>query len=38
MLIEEKKLFDRRIRDEENEYYRKRRVRDEIDKGKRQFI
>ena len=35
MLNEEKKMFDRRIRDEENDYYRKRKIRDEIDKGKR---
>lgn len=37
MIQEEKRLFDRRIRDEESEYYRKRRLRDEIDQNKRQF-
>lgn len=38
MIQEEKRLFDRRIRDEENEYYRKRKMRDEVDQNKRQFI
>lgn len=38
MVSEEKRLFDRRIRDEENDYFRKRKMRDEIDQGKRQFI
>ena len=38
MIQEEKRLFDRRIRDEENDYYRKRQLRDEIDQNKRQFI
>ena len=31
MVNEEKRLFDRRIRDEESDYYRKRKLRDEID-------
>lgn len=38
MLMEEKQLFDKRMREEENEYYRKRRMRDQIDQNKRQFI
>jgi hypothetical protein len=38
MLVEEKRLYDKRMREEENEYYRKRKQRDEIDHGKRQFI
>lgn len=38
MIQEEKRLFDRRIRDEESEYYRKRKMRDEVDQNKRQFI
>lgn len=31
-------MFERRIREEENDYYRKRQQRDEIDQGKRQFL
>ena len=38
MVLQEKQLYDRRIRDEENDYYRKRRQRDDIDQNKRQFI
>ena len=38
MVNEEKRLFDRRIRDEENDYFRKRKIREEIDFNKRQFI
>ena len=38
MINQEKDLFERRIRDEEIEYWRKRKVRDEIDQNKRQFI
>lgn len=35
MVTQEKALFERRIRDEENEYYRKKQQRDEIEQGKR---
>jgi len=35
MVNEEKRLFDRRIRDEENDYFRKRKIREEIDFNKR---
>mmetsp|Transcript_1227 Transcript_1227/g.1407 ORF Transcript_1227/g.1407 Transcript_1227/m.1407 type:complete len:172 (+) Transcript_1227:707-1222(+) len=38
MITQEKQYFERKIRDEENEYYRKRQQRDEIDQGKRHFI
>ena len=38
MVTQEKQLFERRIREEENDYYRERQQRDEIDGGKRQFI
>lgn len=38
MVTQEKNLFERRIREEENDYYRKRQQRDEIDQGKKQFI
>jgi len=38
MVTQEKQHFERRIRDEENEYYRKRQQRNEIDQGKRHFI
>ena len=38
MVTQEKELFERRIKDEENDYFRKRGQRDEIDTGKRQFI
>lgn len=38
MVNQEKDLFERRIRDEEIEYWRKRKQRDEIDQNKRQFI
>lgn len=38
MLVEEKQLFDKRMREEENEFYRKRKLRDQIDENKRQFI
>ena len=31
----EKELFEKRIRDEENDFYRRRAQRDEIDHGKR---
>ena len=31
-------MFERRIRDEENDFYRKKKQRDEIDAQKRQFI
>ena len=35
MVTAEKNLFEKRIREEENEYYRKRTLRDEIDSGKK---
>ena len=35
MVTQEKNLFEKRIREEENEYYRKRTIRDEIDQGKK---
>lgn len=38
MVTQEKTLFEKRIRDEENDFYRRRAQRDEIDQGKRQFI
>ena len=38
MVTQEKTLFERRIREEENDYYRKRQQRDEIEAGKRQFL
>lgn len=38
MVNQEKDLFERRIRDEEIDYWRKRKQRDEIDMSKRQFI
>ena len=38
MVNQEKELFERRIRDEEIDYWRKRKQRDEIDQTKRQFI
>jgi hypothetical protein len=38
MVTQEKTLFESRIREEENDYYRKRQQRDEIDSGKRQFL
>lgn len=38
MVTQEKTLFEKRIRDEENDFYRRRAQRDEIDAGKRQFI
>lgn len=38
LVTQEKELFERRIRDEENEYFRKRQQRDEIETGARQFI
>ena len=37
VVTQEKELFERRIRDEENEYFRKRQQRDQIDGNKRQF-
>ena len=37
MLVEEKKLYDKRMREEENDYYRKRLVRDQIDQEKKKF-
>ena len=38
MVTKEKELFEKRIRDEENDFYRRRAQRDEIDHGKRQFL
>ena len=38
MVTQKKELFEKRIRDEENDYFRKKTQRDEIDQGKRQFI
>ena len=38
MVSKEKELFEKRIRDEENDFYRRRAQRDEIDHGKRQFL
>lgn len=38
LVTQEKELFERRIRDEENEYFRKRSQRDNIDTGARQFL
>lgn len=38
MVDEEKRLYERRTKEEMQEYYRKRKIRDEIDHGKRQFI
>ena len=35
MVTQEKNLFEKRIREEENEYYRNRTIRDEIDQGKK---
>lgn len=35
MVNQEKELFERRIRDEEIDYWRKRKQRDEIDQSKR---
>lgn len=38
MRTQEKTLFERRIREEDNDYYRKRQQRDEIDNSKREFL
>ena len=38
MVTQEKELFERRIKDEEKDYFRKRSVRDQIDQGQRQFL
>lgn len=38
MRTQEKTLFERRIREEDNDYYRKRQQRDEIDQSKREFL
>ena len=38
LVTQEKELFERRIKEEENDYFRKRSQRDEIDQGKRQFL
>lgn len=38
MVTQEKSLFEKRIREEENDYYQKRSQRDQIDSGKRQFL
>ena len=35
LVTQEKELFERRIKEEENDYFRKRSQRDEIDQGKR---
>ena len=35
LVTQEKELFERRIREEENEYFRKRNARDEIEQSKR---
>ena len=37
LVTQEKELFERRIREEENEYFRKRQVRDNIENSKKQF-
>ena len=38
MVEEEKRLYERRTNEEMRDFYRKRKIRDEIDHGKRQFI
>ena len=38
MATQEKSFFEKRIRDEENEFYRKRQIRDQIDQGKKNFL